>query len=67
MLLTGFSETPTEAFYDNTDKTMLKYNGDWSSSTAPGIPNATVTHSWQETFASGASVEMDIGVGAVYD
>jgi hypothetical protein len=67
MLLTSFSETPTEAFYDNTDKTMLKYSGDWSSSTAPGIPNATVTHSWQETFASGASVEMDIGVGAVYD
>ncbi|KAJ7269313.1 hypothetical protein B0H12DRAFT_1095189 [Mycena haematopus] len=59
------NQTPTEAFYDNTDTTMLKYTGNWSSATAPGIPNASVTHPWQETFASGASVEMDIGAGAV--
>ncbi|KAF7337600.1 hypothetical protein MSAN_02233300 [Mycena sanguinolenta] len=59
------NQTPTMDFYDNTDTTMLKYTGDWSSATAAGIPNASVTHPWQETFASGASVEMDIGLGAV--
>ncbi|KAJ7492217.1 hypothetical protein FB451DRAFT_1165359 [Mycena latifolia] len=63
--LIDFSETPTEAFYDNTDTTTLKYSGDWAQSTAPGIPNATVTHPWQETFAEGASVSMDMGAGAV--
>ncbi|KAJ6601426.1 hypothetical protein DFH09DRAFT_1127808 [Mycena vulgaris] len=59
------NQTPTEAFYDNTDTNMLKYTGDWKSATAPGIPNATVTHPWQETVAEGASVAMDVGVGAV--
>ncbi|KAJ7116794.1 hypothetical protein C8R43DRAFT_1038081 [Mycena crocata] len=59
------NETPREAFYDNTDATRLRYTGDWSSSTAPGIPNASVTHPWEQTFAQGASVSMDIGPGAV--
>ncbi|KAJ7610922.1 hypothetical protein FB45DRAFT_1066100 [Roridomyces roridus] len=58
-------QVPTEAFYDNTDKTMLQYTGNWSSATAPDIPNATVTHPWQETFSAGASVSMDIALGAV--
>lgn len=44
---------------------MLQYNGDWTSGTAPGIPNASVTHPFQETSAQGASVTMDIGLGAV--
>ncbi|KAJ7109787.1 hypothetical protein C8R44DRAFT_262934 [Mycena epipterygia] len=57
--------TPAELFYDNTDISMLKYTGAWSSSTAQGIPNASVTHPWQETFDAGASVAMDIGLGAV--
>ncbi|KAJ6523594.1 hypothetical protein B0H19DRAFT_1085667 [Mycena capillaripes] len=55
----------SEAFYDNTDTTMLQYSGDWSPATAPGIPNATVTHPWQETFAAGSSVEMELAAGAV--
>ncbi|KAJ6523595.1 hypothetical protein B0H19DRAFT_1386392 [Mycena capillaripes] len=59
------NETLSEAFYDNTDTTMLQYSGDWSPATAPGIPNATITHPWQETLAAGASVEMELAAGAV--
>ncbi|KAJ7687414.1 hypothetical protein B0H17DRAFT_687834 [Mycena rosella] len=59
------NQTPAELFYDNMDMTALKYTGDWSQSSADGIPNATVSHPWQETFAAGASVSMDIGAGAV--
>ncbi|KAJ6520245.1 hypothetical protein C8R45DRAFT_954435 [Mycena sanguinolenta] len=59
------NQTPKEDFYDNTDTTMLKYTGDWTSASAPGIPNSSVPHPWQETKASGASVEMDIPLGAV--
>ncbi|KAJ7109800.1 hypothetical protein C8R44DRAFT_800587 [Mycena epipterygia] len=57
--------TPAELFYDNTDTSMLKYSGNWSSAHAPGIPNASVSHPWQETFDAGASVTMDIGLGAI--
>ncbi|KAJ7687404.1 hypothetical protein B0H17DRAFT_1203645 [Mycena rosella] len=60
------NQTPVKAFYDNTDITVLKYSGVQNQTTpVPGIPNATVSHTWQETFAGGASVSMDIDVGAV--
>ncbi|KAF8204297.1 hypothetical protein K438DRAFT_1964655 [Mycena galopus ATCC 62051] len=59
------NQTPTELFYDNTDRTMLQYSGTWASSNAPGIPNASVSAPWQETFVSGASVQAEIGPGAV--
>ncbi|KAJ7292901.1 hypothetical protein C8J57DRAFT_1210596 [Mycena rebaudengoi] len=54
-----------QAFVDNTDMTRLEYTGNWASSTAPGIPNSSVTHSWQETFDAGARVTMNIEPGAV--
>jgi len=56
--------TPTESFYDNTDTTRLAYTGDWYTSSAPGIPNASVSHEWHETNKSSA-VSMQIGQGAV--
>ncbi|KAJ7750231.1 hypothetical protein B0H16DRAFT_1887848 [Mycena metata] len=59
------NQIPSELFYDNTDITMFKYNGDWSSGTGPGIPNSTVTHPFHQTFAQGSSVELDIDIGAV--
>ncbi|KAJ7925098.1 hypothetical protein B0H13DRAFT_2314892 [Mycena leptocephala] len=57
--------TPKEAFYDNTDTIMLKYAGDWSISHGAGIPNASVTHPFQETSVAGSSVAMDVGIGTV--
>ncbi|KAJ7610921.1 hypothetical protein FB45DRAFT_942030 [Roridomyces roridus] len=59
------NQVPAEEFFDNTDTSVLRYSGDWTPGSAPGIPNATVSHPWQETFDAGASVSMDIGVGAV--
>ncbi|KAJ7024350.1 hypothetical protein C8F04DRAFT_1270369 [Mycena alexandri] len=59
------NQIPAELFYDNTDTTMFKYTGKWASATAPGIPNSTVTHPWEETFTLGAYVELDIDIGAV--
>ncbi|KAJ7755055.1 hypothetical protein DFH07DRAFT_822744 [Mycena maculata] len=59
------NQTPTEAFYDNSDTATLTYTGDWSVASAPGIPNATISAPWHETLAQGANVAMDIGVGAV--
>ncbi|KAJ7109806.1 hypothetical protein C8R44DRAFT_883851 [Mycena epipterygia] len=57
--------TPAELFYDNTDTSMLKYSGKWSAANVGGIPNASVSHPWQETYHAGASVAMNIGIGAV--
>ncbi|KAJ7447534.1 hypothetical protein B0H11DRAFT_2335369 [Mycena galericulata] len=57
--------TPKEAFYDNTDTTMLKYAGDWSISHGAGIPNVSVTHPFQEMSVAGSSVAMDMGIGTV--
>ncbi|KAJ7750232.1 hypothetical protein B0H16DRAFT_1549914 [Mycena metata] len=59
------NQIPSELFYDNMDTTMFKYTGTWASATAPGIPNSTVTHPWEETFTLGAYVELDIDIGAV--
>ncbi|KAJ7687360.1 hypothetical protein B0H17DRAFT_1180834 [Mycena rosella] len=59
------NQTPVEVFYDNLDTIVLNYAGDWGTSTADGIPNATVTHPWHNTSILGASVSMDIEVGAV--
>ncbi|KAJ7687397.1 hypothetical protein B0H17DRAFT_1180853 [Mycena rosella] len=59
------NQTPTEAFYDNLDTTVLKYAGEWGTPIADGIPNATVSHPWHKTSSYGASVSMDIAVGAV--
>ncbi|KAF8205873.1 hypothetical protein K438DRAFT_1817520 [Mycena galopus ATCC 62051] len=47
----------TSAFYDNTDP-RLTYNGTWKSTSASGIPNATVTHPFEQTRSSGSSVSM---------
>jgi hypothetical protein len=44
---------------------MLKYAGDWSISHGAGIPNASVTHPFQETSVAGSSVAMDMGIGTV--
>ncbi|KAJ7362778.1 hypothetical protein DFH08DRAFT_326438 [Mycena albidolilacea] len=54
---------PTPAFYDNSDP-RLTYGGTWKSANAPGIPNATVTHDFQQTRTSGSSVSMTFS-GAV--
>ncbi|KAJ7024352.1 hypothetical protein C8F04DRAFT_1401156 [Mycena alexandri] len=59
------NQIPSELFYDNTDTTIFKYTGDWSSGTGPGIPNSTVTHPFRQTLAQGSSVELDIDIGAV--
>ncbi|KAJ7164770.1 hypothetical protein C8R43DRAFT_988380 [Mycena crocata] len=58
------SQIPTEAFYDNTDTTMLAYTGNWVQQTNSGIPNATVTHPYHTTSDGTASVSMNIGPGA---
>jgi hypothetical protein len=50
-------------FYDNSDP-RLTYSGTWKLVNAPGIPNATVTHDFQQTRTSGASVSMTFS-GAV--
>ncbi|KAJ7729553.1 hypothetical protein B0H14DRAFT_3617270 [Mycena olivaceomarginata] len=54
---------PTQSFYDNTDTTRLNYTGTWSTPSAAGIPNTSVTHPWHQTKDSGG-VSMQIGRGA---
>ncbi|KAF7333730.1 hypothetical protein MVEN_02329400 [Mycena venus] len=54
---------PTPAFYDNSDP-RLTYSGNWKTGNAPGIPNATVTHNFQQTKSSGSSMSMTFS-GAV--
>lgn len=54
---------PTAAFYDNSDP-RLSYTGTWKTVNAAGIPNATVTHNFQQTRTSGSSVSMTFS-GAV--
>ncbi|KAJ7691187.1 hypothetical protein B0H17DRAFT_1063707 [Mycena rosella] len=56
-------EIPVPAFYDNTDP-KLAYTGSWKPVSAPGIPNATVTHPYEQTSSSGSSVSMNF-TGAV--
>ncbi|KAJ7292902.1 hypothetical protein C8J57DRAFT_1267517, partial [Mycena rebaudengoi] len=58
-------ETPVETFFDNTDTLKLKYTGNWTTASAPGIPNSSVTHPWQETFDLDASVTMNMEPGTV--
>jgi len=54
-----YDNTPAELFYDNTDTSAFKYSGTWSAQNAQGIPNATVSHPWQQTQEKDASVTMD--------
>ncbi|KAJ7772180.1 hypothetical protein B0H16DRAFT_1512575 [Mycena metata] len=57
------AKKPTSAFYDNTDKS-LTYSGTWKSGSAAGIPNATVTHPFEQTKTAKSSVSMTF-TGAV--
>ncbi|KAJ7469593.1 hypothetical protein FB451DRAFT_1476458, partial [Mycena latifolia] len=56
-------DIPMPAFYDNTDA-RLAYSGTWKDVSAPGIPNATVTHPFKQTTTGGSSVSMNF-TGAV--
>ncbi|KAF7302652.1 TPR-REGION domain-containing protein [Mycena chlorophos] len=60
VISTPLDESPFELFYDNTDQSVLTYTGAWSPHNAPGVPNATVSHVWQQTVDQGASVSMQI-------
>ncbi|KAF7302161.1 hypothetical protein MIND_00783000 [Mycena indigotica] len=53
-----YDNPPAELFYDNSDSSALKYSGNWSTQSAAGIPNATVSHPWQQTTDKVASVSM---------
>ncbi|KAJ7070617.1 hypothetical protein C8F01DRAFT_1107083 [Mycena amicta] len=59
-----FDNPPVELFYDNSDTSVLQYSGNWTVASAPGIPNATVSHPWRQTVEKDASVTMEIS-GAV--
>ncbi|KAF7303015.1 hypothetical protein MKEN_01264500 [Mycena kentingensis (nom. inval.)] len=59
-----YANPPTELFYDNSDTSIFKYSGNWTTRNAEGIPNATVSHSWQGTDVAGSSVSMEFS-GAV--
>lgn len=59
----SFSTPQTQSFYDNADTTRLTYTGTWSTPSAAGIPNTSVTHPWHQTKDSGG-VSMQIGRGA---
>ncbi|KAJ6528001.1 hypothetical protein DFH09DRAFT_1186236 [Mycena vulgaris] len=54
---------PSPVFYDNTDS-RLSYSGTWKAASAPGIPNATVTHPYKQTSTAGSSVSFNF-TGAV--
>ncbi|KAK7044365.1 hypothetical protein R3P38DRAFT_161857 [Favolaschia claudopus] len=55
---------PKESFYDNLDTAHINYSGTWTTPTAAGIPNTSVTHPWHTTKET-ASATMEIGKGAV--
>ncbi|KAF7302629.1 hypothetical protein HMN09_00897400 [Mycena chlorophos] len=50
---------PSELFVDNTDSS-LSYSGTWSPENAPGVPNATVSHVWEQTVGKDASVSLTV-------
>ncbi|KAF7307284.1 TPR-REGION domain-containing protein [Mycena indigotica] len=64
VISTQYDDPPVEVFYDNSDTSVLKYAGAWITQSAPGIPNATVSHPWQQTVDPTGSVSMEIS-GAV--
>ncbi|KAJ6463291.1 hypothetical protein DFH09DRAFT_1382483 [Mycena vulgaris] len=54
---------PSPVFYDNTGSCFV-YSGNWKVISAPGIPNATVTHPYKQTSTAGYGVSFNF-TGAV--